>query len=139
MPQFAQIHAEEPEDRWEEYTPLTDLPPMHARAIRRMQELSRLPDDWDGYGSPRVSAPARRSAMGTLSLLRSYAIPSMRIDAVSGGGLQFEWEIGSRTLEIEFLPDGSVEYLVADGDEMQEGPVNDRSALLFLLRWLMRY
>ena len=139
QPRLTQILASaEPTARWGQFIPLIDLPMMLAQAIGRIRELSQLPDDWNGYGSPRLTEAAKQSAMALLSLLRSYATPSMRIDAVSGGGLQFEWEIGLRTLEIEILPDGTVEYLVADGDNMLEGAINDQSMLIGLLRWLMR-
>lgn len=76
--------------------------------------------------------------MALFGCMRSYAIPSMRIDPVSGGGVQLEWGIGARSLEIEILPDGSVEYLVVEGKDMLEGAVNDQTMLRLLLRWLMR-
>jgi hypothetical protein len=111
---------------------------MLDQAIGRLRELSQLPDDWDGYGSPRVTAAAKRSAIALLAELRTYAIPGMHLDAVPGGGVQFEWAIGPRALEIEILPDGALEYLVAEADAMLEGSLNDPSTLLVLLRWLMR-
>jgi hypothetical protein len=123
-------------DIWNEVLPLTDLPPM---LIDRLRELSQLGDDWDGYASPRITEPAKQSAVKMLSAMRSYAaMPSMQLDPVSGGGLQFSWEIGTRGLEVEILPDGAVEYLVADGDDMVEGALNDLATLLRLLRWLLR-
>lgn len=121
---------------WNEVLPLTDLPSL---LVDRLRELSLLGDDWDGYGSPRITEPAKQAAVKLLSVMWSYSgIPSMRLDPVSGGGLQFAWEIGTRGLEVEILPDGAVEYLVADGDDMVEGALNDPATLLHLLRWLLR-
>jgi len=121
---------------WNEVLPLTDLPSV---LVERLRELSLLGDDWDGYGSPRITEPAKQMAVTLLSVMWSYSgIPSMRLDPVSGGGLQFAWEIGTRGLEVEILPSGSVEYLVVDGDDMVEGPLNEPATLLHLLRWLLR-
>ena len=138
MPELAQPLTSGPSARWSEVIPLTDLPPMLDQAISRLRELSQLADNWDGYGSPRITEAAKRSAIALLAELRSYAIPGMHLDGVPGGGLQFEWEIGPRALEIEILPDGALEYLVAERDDMLEGVLNDPSTLLVLLRWLMR-
>lgn len=121
---------------WNEVLPLTDLPSM---LVDRLRELSLLGDDWDGYGSPRITEPAKQTAVNMLSSMQSYAtMPNMQLDPVTGGGLQFAWEIGTRGLEIEILPNGAVEYLVADGDDMVEGALNDSATLVRLLRWLLR-
>lgn len=121
---------------WNEVLPLTDLPSV---LVDRLRELSLLSDDWDGYGSLPITEPAKQVAVKLLSVMWSYSgIPSMRLDPVSGGGLQFAWEIGTRGLEVEILPNGSVEYLVADGDDMVEGALNEPATLLHLLRWLLR-
>lgn len=136
--QLAQKFVPEPTARWGQFISLTDLPPMMEQAIERLRELSQLPDNWDGYGSPKITQEAKQSVMGLLACMRSYAIPSIRLDPVSGGGVQFEWEIGLRALEIEVLPDGSVEYLVAEGQNMKEDALNNPATLPLLLQWLMR-
>lgn len=136
--QLAQRYSAEPTARWGQFIPLTDLSPSMGLAIERLRELSSLPENWDGYGSPPLTQFAKLSTMGLLAAMRSYAIPSMRLDPVSGGGLQFEWEIGPRGLEVEVLPDGSVGYLIVEGANMQEGALTDQFTLIVLLRWLMR-
>jgi hypothetical protein len=122
---------------WGQFISLMDLSPMLQQAIARLRELIQLPDDWDGYGSPRVTQVAQQRAMELLSEMRSYAIPSMRIDAVPGGGLQFDWRIGRREIELEVLPDGNVEYLASEGANSHEGSVLDETVVQQLLQWLM--
>lgn len=40
--------------------------------------------------------------------------PRPRVTPVSGGGIQFEWSFGEHQIEIEFLRDGTIEYLLED-------------------------
>jgi hypothetical protein len=124
---------------WDEVLPLTDLPPTVDNAVSRLRALSLFADNWDGSGSPHITKAAKQSAVALLLVMRPYAeMPAMQLDPVSGGGLQFSWEIGPRALEVEILPNGAVECLAADGDDMIEGPLNGPPALIGLLRWLLR-
>lgn len=124
---------------WNQVIPLTDLSPSLDQAVDRLHELSLLGDDWDGYGSPRITTSARETAFALLSTMRSYAaMPSMQLNPVSGGGLQFAWEFGPRGLEVEVLPNGCVEVLAVDGDQMTEGALEDPRRMLELLQWLLR-
>ncbi len=85
-------------------------------SLRRIAELMRLPDNWDSYGSIPIQPAAARRAIQVLLAAETEFPPPPRIVPVSGGGLQIEWAYGNRELEIEMLPDGSVEFLLA-GDE----------------------
>jgi hypothetical protein len=124
---------------WDEVLPLTDLPLTVDNAVSRLRALSLLADNWDGSGSPRVTEAAKQSAVALLLVMRPYAeMPAMQLDPVSGGGLQFSWEISPRALEVEILPSGAVECLMADGDDTTEGPLNNTPTLISLLRWLLR-
>jgi hypothetical protein len=64
--------------------------------------------------------------------------PEPRVVPVPGGGLQFEWQTATRELELEVLPDGSVEFLTVAGEHMQEGPVSSDQAeeVRRLIGWL---
>lgn len=51
--------------------------------------------------------------------------------------MQMEWQLGPRGLEIEILPDGAMQYLVAMREETLEGPLEE-GMLEPLFRWLMQ-
>lgn len=109
--------------------------------MNRVREIARLPAGWDGRGSPPLSEPAKAVAAGLVSQIDLESLPTPHVGPVSGGGLQFEWQVGPRELEIEVLPDGSIEYLaVLEGTQMLEGAVGEGAGAVLdaLLRWLMQ-
>ena len=92
-------------------------------SLRRIGELKQLPEDWDSYGSPRVQQLAAQRAVEIVRAAAMEDVHPPQIVPVSGGGLQIEWTSGKRELEIEVLPDGSIEYLAVDAHQTMEGPV----------------
>jgi hypothetical protein len=91
-------------------------------AMRKIVELAALPEDWDGYGSRPIQPAAIRVAAELLGMLSEFDLPSPQIFPVSGGGIQLEWQNAKCELELEILPDGSLEFLIADqAGEMREG------------------
>lgn len=87
----------------------------------RLNRLERLPHGWDTYGSPPIQECAVMAAYRLLHVIRSegYTSPTY-VGAVPGGGLQFDWSSSGRELEIEILPDGSIECLRVSGDDAEE-------------------
>jgi hypothetical protein len=82
-----------------------------------------LPDNWDSYGSPHIQEVAAQRILEILSAAQTEYSPIPRIVPVSGGGMQVEWGVGNCELEVEALPDGSVEFLLVDGERTYEMPV----------------
>jgi len=76
-----------------------------------------------------------------MDLLTSIGIDyfvAPRVVPVSGGGLQLEWESGTRGLELEILDDGSVEYLRTERREPRdEGLVHSINDVRPLFLWLL--
>jgi hypothetical protein len=90
--------------------------------MKRLSELVQLPDNWDGYGSPRLQPAVVSAAFDLLRTLSAFHLPSPELFPVSGGGLQFEWQADKCELEIEVLPEGLLEFLIVDAKgEMREG------------------
>jgi hypothetical protein len=116
---------------------MIELGPRAEAAVQTLRELARMPQNWDGYDSPPLTTGASHTAMELLAAIGD-ALTGSRIAPVSGGGVQFEWHIGPRELELEILPDGSIQFLIVAGDQMQEGDVVTRATLEALLRWLWR-
>jgi hypothetical protein len=88
-----------------------------------------LAADWDSYGSNPVTEAAGKTATRFLSELPAELVPQPHVSAVPGGGLGFHWRAGDRDLEIEFLPDGTAEFLQSEVStgRRQEGTVENFS------------
>ncbi len=93
-------------------------------ASGKIAELAELPENWDSYGSRPIQRKACQRAVSLLKYLSESEMPAPQIFPVPGGGIQFEWRNERRELELEFPPDGSIEYLIVDEEgEMREGVV----------------
>ena len=84
--------------------------------------MTELEQNWDGYGSPPIGA---RVFETTVFLLGRFAIEANRLPVpnlapVTGGGLHLEFGVGSKELEIEVLPDSSIEVFLTEGHFEQE-------------------
>jgi hypothetical protein len=125
-------------------TPLSDAEPWLIDTLRALAGLSNLQDNWDGYGSPPIRPDALESVRRLVSAVEMAELPTPAVVPVSGGGIGVVWKVGARELDLEFLPDGSVEFLIAfqqpaTGDEVtQEGRliIADQGRQLF--DWLTR-
>lgn len=120
---------------WSQVTSMIELGTRAKDAVRTLRELARRPHNWDGHGSPPLTMGASNTAMGLLVAIGDR-LDGVRIVPVSGGGVQFEWRITPRELELEILPDGSVQFLIVQGDQMLDGDVETRQMLEALLSWL---
>jgi hypothetical protein len=124
-----------------EIVPFFDATPEFIDALRAISDLMQLDDNWDSYGSPRIQRAAVERAVQVLRAADKQDPPPPRIVPVSGGGLQIEWAAGARELEVEMLPDGSIEFLRVEGNEMTEAPLPPGRVDLvvpMLLEWLSR-
>lgn len=105
----------------------------------KLDLVAALRHNWDGEGGEPIQRRILAIASELLLPLARLQPPIPRIAPVLGGGIQFEWEVAGRELEIEILPDGSVEYLTAEGDRAQEGSLSDLpiDEVRTLAQWLM--
>lgn len=104
--------------------------------LKGLFRLKRLGDNWDGDDSPRPSTIALDSASELLVSLPFEDLPTPFVSPTSLGGVQLEWTQNGRELEIEILPDGSMEFLtVVNGTPQNEGPTS-REEVPSLARWL---
>lgn len=74
--------------------------------VNRIEAMSKLTDDWDGYGSP---APEEQTLITSLRVLSQFMPTSVVAPAVAPtttGGVQFEWHQGGWDIEVEVFPDG---------------------------------
>ena len=119
---------------------LDELSPSQAEAMRRLGELAELPHNWDSYGSPPPSSIALEIVMDLLLKIDDPNLPSTHVVPVSGGGLQLEWNVSPREVQLEISGEGTAQYL-----QIEQGrPVREREIATFsteqvksLLTWLV--
>ena len=89
--------------------------------------------------TPAAKAQALDVAIG---LSHKY-MPEPLVAPVAGGGVQFAWTIGPRSLELEVLPDGAIEFLLVYPDHtMREGRINPAMPVEHVteqVRWLVEH
>jgi hypothetical protein len=129
---------EEYSAQWSGVIPAAQLSSGQKAMIQRLVELSQLAGDWDSYGSPPPSVGATKVATEIVRSPHFDFLPTPMVAPVSGGGVQFEWEIEPRTLEIEVYDSGAVGYLKYEHNEVIEEGLLD-SSLLSRLRSLVMW
>ncbi len=74
-------------------------------SLAQLKALKALPASWDGHGSPPIHPLCLAVAEGVLRALKRFHGPY--VVPLSGGGVQLEWQIGTRFLylDVVFLPD----------------------------------
>lgn len=123
---------------WSEMVPVDGLSHWQIQALKGVLQTVHLPNNWDSYGSPPPSPVARNTAIKLITHFDFDDLPAPDIVPVVGGGIQFEWIVGQRELELEILPDGAVEFLKTEGSRpLEEGRLMAESGHLgSLLAWL---
>lgn len=96
-----------------EFCPIIQ-PTWQTSVAEKISSYRLLPNNWNSYGSPPPSSFAIQKALSFVTRLMNEKQPRPRVTPVSGGGIQFEWTLGERQIEVEFLRDGTIEYLLAD-------------------------
>lgn len=109
------------------------------QALQTVLRTASLPHDWDSYGSPPPSPMALAASVHLITAIDLDDLTIPDIFAVPGGGIQFEWRFGGRELELEVLPDSSLQFLkVERGVPLEEGQLKAGlyGEVSSLLSWL---
>lgn len=77
--------------------------------IEDLGSLSRLKENWDTYGAPRINDGCIKDALSLLKEVQGDSSPAPSCVPTSEGGIQLEWHRSSIDLEIEISPQGTVE------------------------------
>lgn len=116
--------------------------PSYQVVLKRSQELMRLPEGWNSYGA---KSPERRGLASATHFLRDVIgvlidheieVPTPFLVPTASGGVQFEWKVGPRELELELPEKGRFLFLAVDGSEESEGEVSRWTAVR-LIRWVI--
>ena len=117
-----------------------------TRSLAYLRELSVLPGNWDGEGSPSPSAPLV-AATGKLLVSIHSRIPADLgapfICPTAAGGIQMEWTMGRRHFELEFLDADTLVYGTVDEQDGREAvhagelPAQDVEAVCRRVSWVV--
>ena len=126
--------------QWSKVILHAGLSPSQIRAIQRLIAIRQLPRNWDSYESPPPSESAISAAIRILVEIDLNELPSPRVLPISGGGVQLEWDVGTRELELEVLSGGMIRYLkVERGEPLGENEIAPSNSVLLrsLFSWLV--
>ncbi len=138
---FGAYYTPEPthEDQVTVSVPHSSVERMEA-AIARIRSLASLESNWDSYGAAPLQRGAVLHAIRLVAaILQNEDVPLPAIVPTSHGGLQLEWHRGRATLEMEVLPDRTVEvfFLMPSGRTWEGTLANDQWRLETFLTQLL--
>jgi hypothetical protein len=137
--QFRQPYS--PGRQWSRVSSVIEMSPQFRQMAEELSELAELPENWNGYGSPRLQPAAISEASNLIGILEVLHMPVPQFVPVSGGGIQLEWHNNKCELEVEIRADGTMEFLIVDETgTMREGrfPLSYTSLLYALADWFKR-
>lgn len=114
----------------------------YRQAAERADSLRLLEDGWDTY---QARSPERRSLDFALQFLRDsigmlldygIEVPTPFLVPTPSGGVQLEWKVLDRELELEVLKPSRFEFLAVDGERESEGTAS-RWMATRLIRWVI--
>lgn len=110
-----------------------------ATALRKLDELKNLPEDWDSYGADSISPNAIAKAKSIIiSVMKSFStaigdvVRLTDVIPIADGGVQLEWVGPHAELEIEISSNGNIGLLYISGsgdrrnyEESEDNSLND--------------
>lgn len=119
-------------------------------ALRRIERLARLKDDWNGYGAKPFDIELIAAVKAFVTALPGHLFEPVGEDvagvapfavAVASGSIQLEWHVGDRLLELEFEKSGEIGYLQwwpQKGVEDEASyPASDTARSVALIEWAL--
>jgi len=88
-----------------------------VKTLPRLREVASLPDNWDGRGSPRTSGRIVGAAYRLLARLQHdlrSVLPPPFVCPISGGAFQLEWTSDRKHLEIEFIDEHRIAFVLEE-------------------------
>lgn len=103
---------------------------------RHLQELARLPGNWDSYGALPISLVALEYVGHLVTTFRDSGISMPELSPMTDGGVRVEWSDEQREVVIEVSGQGepTVYYCDAESGEEHEGDPQEGDWRTVLLR-----
>lgn len=110
-----------------------EAPAWLTERVDQLRRLLELQENWDSYGAKPIDP---RSVEFAILLLRSLAlvegVEAPTVTASPDGNAALCWDNGDRSLDVEILPDGIIDYSYLN-DKNKEGTTLDANDLAILL------
>lgn len=117
-------------------------PDFEDRVNRELDRLAALEPNWDGEGAPRIDPGIIQAAREFISRLPKHLISIPAVVPSAAGNLQFEWNAGERSLELEIEAPSVIHYLKWDPREKVEEEdvfdIRNIDRAVFLIHWFTR-
>ena len=101
--------------------------------------LKTLEPNWDSYGALPIDEKSIQAAREFIARLPPSTWGVTAVNPTPNGGVQFEWEAGSRSLELEFEAPSTIRYLKSDDEakieEEDSFDIGDIQRAVSLLQW----
>jgi hypothetical protein len=98
------------------------------RALEQVRAIAALPPDWDGDGAPALDPKLVHAGESFLyRLWKTGFVSKPHINPTRRGGIQFEWETGNRSFEVEIIAADRGHWFYQDEAERveEEGELTD--------------
>ena len=109
---------------------------------RELDRLASLPANWDREGAPRINPAIIQAAREFIARLPSGIASIPAVVPSAAGNLQFEWNAGRRSLELEIESPSTIHYLKWDPnagvEEEDTFAIRDTDPAEYLIAWFMR-
>lgn len=107
----------------------------------RLDQVAVLGPDWDGHGTPPIDPAVLRAVRDWGQSMPGWVFaPAPAVVPLSSGGLQLEWHVGPRILELEFGSPEAIHYLRWDPENGVQDedtyPTGDRTRSEELIGWV---
>jgi len=123
---------------WSRATPTTYSAEWLRDALGELDELRRLDNDWDSYGSPPPTPDAIRKARELILRLAEECAPTPSIRPFGGGGIQIESGTSRSELQLTVDPNGQAFFLaLAPQGQIEEGELLSNALPNLLARVLL--
>lgn len=89
--------------------------------LEQLNAIASLPDGWDSHGAPAPDVRKVEAAGGLIVCLAEASdLPKPYVNPTRNGGVQFEWEVGSRYFELDVVGERAATFLYSDDAEQVE-------------------
>jgi hypothetical protein len=112
-----------------------------ALALEQFRVIVGLPPGWDSNGAVSPDPKLVQVAAGVLYwLAKSGRVSRPHINPTRRGGIQFEWEAGSRSFELEVVSEDRVTYFFQDDETRteEEGELSPHAPLDLIADYIQR-